>query len=134
MSYYSTVLRSIVAFLALDKRAEEPGLFDSLHHSDGLSLLDLTIIMSAFFCLLGAIYGFVLAWGPVIWGLIGMVVGAAIGLTIKLILTKRKTNRQNANQATEVVLIIECLENQLDMVRNTLWEHFALGVRKLEID
>ncbi|MGE5405645.1 MAG: hypothetical protein ACM3PP_11985 [Candidatus Saccharibacteria bacterium] len=123
---------SILA-VPMDKRAEQQGLFDSLHHSDGLSLLDLTIILSAFFTLMGAIYGFVLDWGPIIWGIVGMIVGAAAGLTINLVLAKKKTARQKHGKGTEVVLIIECLEEQTDMVKNTLWEHFAFGVRKLDL-
>lgn len=118
----------------MDKRAEQQGLFDSMHYSDGLSLLDLPIILSAFGTLMGAIYGFILVWGPIIWGIIGMVGGGALGLAIKLFLARKKTTRQSRGQGTEVVLIIECLEDQLEMVKNTLWEHFAFGVRKLEVE
>jgi len=53
--------------VSMDKRGEEVKLFDSIHSSDGLSLLDLPIILAAFFCLFGSIYGFILTWGPVLW-------------------------------------------------------------------
>lgn len=35
---------------------------------------------------------------------------------------------------TEVVLIINCIEGQLEMVKDILWLHNALGVRKPDID
>ena len=120
--------------VSMDKRAEDRKLFDTLHSSDGLSLLDLPIILGTLFCLFGSIYGFVLAWRPVLWGIIGLFFGFCIGLIIKLITTKKYDNRQKKLRATEVVLIIECKENQLDIVTDLLWENHALGVRKLSLN
>lgn len=95
--------------MPMDKRGEEPKLFDNIHHSDGLSLLDLPFILGSFLALLGGIYGFVLEWGPIVWGLIGFACGFAAGL------------------------IIECSEQQTETVKDILWSHNALGVRKLEL-
>ena len=117
----------------LDKKGEDRKLFDSLHSSDGLSMLDLPIILAGLFCLFLSIYGFLLPWGPILWGIIGMFVGFSLGLIIKLITTKKYDNRQKNLKATEVVLIIECLETQIEMVKDLLWEHHALGVRKLNL-
>lgn len=61
------------------------------------------------------------------------VFGFSLGLIIKLIITKKYNTRQKKLKATEVVLIIECKEDQLEMVRDLLWEHNALGVRKLSL-
>jgi hypothetical protein len=120
--------------VSMDKRGEDRKLFDTLHSSDGLSLLDLPIILGTLFCLLGSIYGFILTWGPVLWGLIGLLAGLILGFIIKLITTKKYDNRQKKLKATEVVLIIECKENQLDMINDLLWENHALGVRKLNFN
>lgn len=46
----------------LDKRGEERRLFDTLHFSDGLSLIDLATILGTIFMVLGSIYGFIWAW------------------------------------------------------------------------
>ena len=73
----------------MDKRGEDVKLFDTIHSSDGLSMLDLPIVLATLFCLFGSIYGFLLTWGPVLWGLIGMTVGFSLGLLIKLITTKK---------------------------------------------
>lgn len=125
------IAKEDILAVPMDKKSEKISYFDSIHHADGLSLLDLPIIIATIFMVLGSIYGFVLSWGPVLWGLIGMFVGFSIGLIIKLITTKKYTNRQNKKKSSEVVLIIECTENQIDTVKDTLWLHEALGVRKL---
>lgn len=119
----------------LDKRAERRSLFDTLHHSDGISLLDLPLILGTVLSLMGAIYGFVLLWGPIIWALIGLTIGIALGLAVKLYLTRQYTgDRQKGIRSSEVVIIVECQPEQIEMVKDTLWEHFALGVRKLDLN
>ncbi|HBP63434.1 MAG TPA: hypothetical protein DD730_04000, partial [Desulfosporosinus sp.] len=94
--------------VSMDKKGENRKLFDSIHSSDGLSLMDLPMLLSTVFCLLGSIYGFLFIWGPVIWGIIGMVFGFILGLIIKLMITKKFDNRQKDQKSTEVVIIIEC--------------------------
>lgn len=118
----------------LDKRGEKPEIFDTIHQSDGLSLLDLPFILGSVLMLFGAIYGFILAWGPVIWSLIGLGAGFGIGLAVKKITTRKYAEKRTSKQASEVVLIIECKEeHQLESVKDTLWSHNAFGVRKLEL-
>lgn len=120
--------------VSMDERGEDRKLFDSIHSADGLSLLDLPIILATLFCLCGSIYGFLLTWGPVLWGIIGLFIGFSLGLIIKLITTKKYDNRQKKLKSTEVVLIIECKETQVEMVKDLLWDHHALGVRKLNLN
>jgi hypothetical protein len=98
----------------LDKRGEERQLFDTIHSSDGLSLLDLAAALGTLFMLFGSIYGFIWAWGPIVWGVIGLFSGFAIGLIIKLIATKKyANNKTKTEKAAEVVLIIECKGDDL---------------------
>jgi hypothetical protein len=120
--------------VSMDKKGEERMLFDSMHSSDGLSLFDLPAILAVIFGIFGSIYGFVLKWGPLFWGLIGISIGALLGFIIKLIITKKYSHRQKDKRGTEVVLIIECIESQLEMVKDILWANKALGVSKLDID
>lgn len=120
--------------IPLDKKGEQVKLFDSIHGSDGLSLFDLPAILAVIGGIFGGIYGFALKWGPLLWGLIGIVICFAIGLVIKLIAVKKYSDRRNDNRGTEIVVIIECIEDQLEMVKNILWSHKALGVRKLDLE
>lgn len=117
----------------MDKRGENRRIFDTLHSSDGLSMLDIPLILATLFCLFGSIYGFLLTWGPILWGIIGLFTGLSIGLIIKLITTKKYNDRSKALKSTEVVLIIQCSETQAEMIKDLLWEHKALGVRKLDL-
>lgn len=117
----------------MDKRKEERKLFDSIHYSDGLSSIDVPMILGTFLMIFGSVYGFVLKWGPLIWGLIGMGGGIVLGLIIKFLILKKDFHRQKGGEQPEVVLIIECSENQADMIKDILWVNHAIGVSKLDI-
>lgn len=127
------IAKEDILVVPMDKRDEERTLFDSIHQSDGLSLIDFPAILGTIFMILGTIYGFILEWGPILWGLIGLFTGFGIGFAVKLHTTKKYKDRQKNKKAPEVVLIIECKENQLEMVKDTLWAHYALGVTKLDL-
>lgn len=122
---------SIMA-ISMDKKGEQRNLFDSIHSSDGLSLFDLPAILGTIFGIFGGIYGFILKWGPLLWGLIAISIGFVLGFIIKLIITKKYSDGQDDKRGTEVVLIIECIESQLEIIKDILWAHKALGVRKLD--
>ena len=83
--------------------------------------------------LFGCAYGIVLTWGPIISAFIGLFSGVIFGLIIKLFIVKKFSDRRKSHKATEVFLIIECNETQAEMVKDTLWEHYALGVRKFDL-
>jgi hypothetical protein len=111
----------------LDKPKEPRQLFDTLHRADGVSLFDAGAILGTCLMLLGAIYGYVLKWGPIIWGIIGALSGLTIGILIKLWLVKKSKNG-NKKISSEIVLMIRCEEYQWDSVQQILWENLALGV------
>ena len=88
---------------------------------------------------LGVIYGFIWKLGPVLWGLIGLVFGAALGLLLdyfwssirgkKQLLTRNKN--KESERAAEVVLVVQCEPHEYQMVEKVLWDNLALGVGKL---
>ncbi len=123
---------SILA-VPLDRQNDDRMLFDRMHASDKLSLIDLPVILAALFSLFGLIYGFLLYWGPVLWALIGTGLGFAVGLVIKLFMVKRNQKSKKTYKSTEVVLLVECRDIQSDMVQDILWRHGALGVSKLTL-
>ena len=118
----------------VDKSNEKSNIFDTIHHSDSVSLIDLASILGAIFMLFGSIYGFVLKWGPVWWGVIGLAFGFGVGVVIKYIYLKKYLNRRKSTREPEVVLIIECKETIIETVVDTLWSNHALGVSKLDHD
>ncbi|MEH7249381.1 hypothetical protein V7114_21695 [Neobacillus niacini] len=114
----------------LEKRKELRGLFDTIHQSDGFSLFDGPAILATCFMLLGTIYGYVLKWGPIIWGIIGAVSGLLLGFLIKMMILK-KNKRGSKKISSEIVLMVRCEEQKWELVEKILWEHFALGMTKI---
>lgn len=117
-------------------------ILDSIHRADGISLFDGAMVLGAIMMELGVIYGFVLEWGPIIWGLIGLLSGAVIGFLLdyfygSIFGRKKKKTSQNRVKAgernnTEVILTICCDNSQYEMVEKVLWDNMAFGVGKLD--
>ncbi|MDD2619469.1 MAG: hypothetical protein PHC92_02185 [Syntrophomonadaceae bacterium] len=135
------IAREHILAVPLDKRVEERMVLDTIHRADGISLFDGAAVLGAVFMELGVIYGFILKWGPITWGLIGLFGGAFLGFLLDYFygrIRNRKKEKATRNQQktgesnTEVVLTIFCEPNQYEMVEKVLWDNMALGVGKLD--
>lgn len=116
----------------LDIRGETRNIFDTIHHADGVSMMDGGAILGSAGMVLGVIYGFVLAWGPIIWGLLGLAGGFLIGLVLDLTFTKSKHSKERRNdQDAELFIMVRCDPHQVEELKKTLWDHLALGVAVL---
>lgn len=117
----------------LTNRKKELRIFDSIHNSDGISLISTGAALGTAFAVIGASVGFKLQWGPIYWGLIGTGGGFLLGLLIDLFYYKviKKQQRLLRGRNSDVIIIVECEEKQSDMVENILWHHFALGTAKV---
>jgi uncharacterized membrane protein len=99
-------------------------------HQSGKSHHDNAFIFATIFMLLGAIYGFVLTWGPIIWALIGIITGGLVGLFLDYLIRKKLPKNMD-NNSSEVVIMIQCNQNQTEMFERILWQHQALGIAKV---
>jgi len=128
------ISRDEIFAVPLDNRKEARKLFDSIHHSDGVSLMDVGMVLATVLSVIGASVGFILKWGPIIWGLIGVGIGFLIGFLIRLYAeyVKNKKRRLVKGKHSEVILIVQCEESMSELVENILWSHFALGVAKIK--
>jgi hypothetical protein len=124
------ISKELILAAPLNKRKELRGLFDTIHKSDGFSLFDGPAILGTCLMLLGAIYGYELKWGPIIWGIIGAVSGIILGFLIKMLMLK-KNKRGSKSLTSEIVLMVRCEENKWEMVEKILWDHLALGLTKI---
>lgn len=121
---------SILAAPLDQKPRDEMNEIGIVHH-DGKSPYDVAFILAMVFMLLGGIYGFVLAWGPIIWAMIGVAVGAIAGLLLDVSMGKHPFRSRRKN-ASEVVLLISCDEQMSHTVEKILWTHQAFGVSKVK--
>lgn len=127
------IAKEKILAVPLEQKVEKRKFFDTIHRSDGISLFDGAAALGTAFMALGVIYGFVWKWGPIIWGLIGLLCGVFLGFLLDFFTGKERRNKKKVkNIATEVILIINCSENQGEMVEKVLWDHFALGVGKID--
>jgi hypothetical protein len=124
------ISKELILAAPLDKRKELRGLFDTIHKSDGFSLFDGPAILGTCLMLLGAIYGYVLEWGPILWGIIGAVSGLLLGFLLKMFLL-RKNKRGSSKITSEIVLMVRCEDRKWEQVEKILWDHFALGLTKI---
>lgn len=126
------IAKGQILAVPLDKRAEERKLFDTIHRADGVSLFDISAVLGTCGMLLGAIYGFVLTWGPILWGIIGLAAGLILGFLLKFLFVKKSEDKKlKRDTATEVFLMIHCRQEQSKVVEDILWDNMSLGVAKL---
>ena len=93
----------------LDNRTEQRKVFDTIHRSDGISLIDIGMALATAFSVIGASIGFRLDWGPIYWGLIYACIGFILGFAIRLfteVIVKRKKRLLKGKHA-EVILIVD---------------------------
>ncbi|WP_433750893.1 hypothetical protein [Falsibacillus pallidus] len=111
----------------------DPKLFDSMHHSDGVSLSDIGMALATAFSVIGASIGFSLKWGPIYWGLIYATVGFLLGFVIKLIYYKmnKVKKRLQKGKTSEVILIVECSETEINSVEHILHTFRVMGIGKV---
>jgi hypothetical protein len=117
----------------LTNRKTQRRLFDSIHNTDGVSLISTGAALGTAFAVVGASVGFKLKLGPIYWGLIGTALGFLIGLAIDVFYYKviKKQQRLLRGKNSEVILIVECNEDKGDIVEEILWHHFALGTARI---
>ncbi len=120
--------KDIVA-LPLENLESQTHVIDSLHRVDGRSILDGAMVSATIFMLLGTIYGFILDWGPVIWGLIGIIGGFFFGLIIEIVFHKLKKSKLRlfTRPKSEVIIQVTCHASLQDKLINVLKVRKASG-------
>lgn len=126
--------------IAMNQRKTQRKILDNIHYSDGISIVDGATVLGSLLMVTGAMYGFLLEWGPIVWGLIGLTTGGVLGGTLDYFIRQRKSmgkNNSNTKTAsegkfTEVVVIVKCSKDQVYVVGEVLADHFALGIAKYD--
>lgn len=124
----SGISRRHIMAAPIEKQKKSSRFFDTIHDANRTSQFDLPMVLGAFLALFGCIYGFVLSWGPVVWGVIGGIIGFGAGLLFKYLRFK-KSNKTELE--TEVVLFVTCEENRAEAVKKVLSDNGALGIQTI---
>ncbi|CQR72242.1 hypothetical protein SOV_12050 [Sporomusa ovata DSM 2662] len=125
------IAREKILAIPLVQERKDFAILDTIHRADGVSIFDSASVFATTGMTLGVIYGFVWHWGPIIWGLIGLIVGTAVGIVLDYILTKRKLSTERKAKVSELVLIVSCEKTQSDLVETVLRNNTAFGVGKV---
>lgn len=106
--------QNIIA-LPVENLESETHILDSIHRVDGRSVLDGAMMGGTIFMVLGTIYGFVWRWGPVIWGLLGLLGGFFLGLIIELAFNKNKLKLLSGRKSEVIIQVTSSasLQNRL---------------------
>jgi hypothetical protein len=129
----SGVKRECIFAVPLNIQKTERKMMDTLHNSDGISLISTGAALGTALSVVGASVGFKLQWGPIYWGLIGAIGGFVMGFLFDLFYYKVIKKRQRLINSThpDVILIVECDHNKADHIEQLLWHHFALGTARV---
>ncbi|MBT2734780.1 hypothetical protein [Bacillus sp. ISL-7] len=116
----------------LDEINDHPQIFDTIHRSDGVSFINKGIALSVVFSTVLSSRGFLWEWGPIIWGLIGAAGGFLLGLALDLVIYKLKEKKKTAGGrkkiSSEIIVIINCHDQQDKSVTDILTKNRALGL------
>lgn len=124
-----------ILVVPLELKGETRNIFDTIHHADGVSMFDGGAILGCVLMVLGVIYGFVWAWGPIIWGLLGLAGGFLIGFLLDIFFSKFRHSRgRRREKDAELFVIVHCDQQKMEAVKKALWDHLALGVAVLPQD
>ena len=77
----------------------------------------------------GTSVGFILQWGPIVWGLLSALIGFTIGFGIYF-LAKKSSYRKLPNRLPEITVIVQCDEEKSRIVMENMWKHRVLTVGK----
>lgn len=99
--------RTGIVTVEMEAQTFPPTLFDSIHYSDGVSVLDAMAAWGVVFSVFGIVYGSEVKYGPLALGLTGLAVGALIGFIIDVIRHPAK-GKTKASRNVEVFMLIPC--------------------------
>jgi hypothetical protein len=101
-----------------------------IHVERSATVFDVGMAAATAAAVVGMSVGFVLAWGPIICGLLFAAAGFLAGAVIRMLLNKRSIakRRDKLGDSKEVTVVINCTREKLDAVRKTIEHYGAITV------
>ncbi|MBB6214511.1 hypothetical protein HNQ80_000591 [Anaerosolibacter carboniphilus] len=76
---------------------------------------------------IGTSMGFVLRWGPIIWGLTAAFIGFIIGFGLYFFFYK-SAHRNLSKELPEATIIVQCSEEHSNLVMEIMWKYDVLTI------
>jgi len=77
---------------------------------------------------IGISRGFMLAWGPILWGLISAVSGFVFGYGVHKWWESRRLSLMRRKKSSDIHVLVECESAKRKLIVSVLWKHDALAV------
>lgn len=77
---------------------------------------------------IGISRGFMLAWGPILWGLISAACGFVLGFGVHKIWERRRLSVFRKKKSSNINVLVECEASERKLIVGVLWNHDALAV------
>ncbi|WP_027088256.1 hypothetical protein [Cohnella panacarvi] len=77
---------------------------------------------------IGISRGFMLAWGPILWGLISAASGFALGFGIHKGWERRRMSVMRRKKSSDITVLVECEAAERKLIVSVLWNHDAFAV------
>lgn len=105
----------------------KPFTYADIIKGNSINLYHSSFVLGTIFSIFGVIYGFVLVGGPILWGLAFLFAGLGIGYLLDNIKIKKRKRSKG-----EVVVIIQCKDEQLQKIKDILYNNFTNGFHVME--
>lgn len=123
------VNRNQIATVNMDIAPNSPDIFLSKKREHRYKAFEVGIASATVLSVVGISIGFILTLGPIFWGLFSAIVGFMIGSVIYLLINKG-SDRDLSKHLPEVVVNVNCKEEQSDLVIGIMWKYNAITVGK----
>ncbi|MBO9599079.1 MAG: hypothetical protein J7559_14830 [Cohnella sp.] len=77
---------------------------------------------------IGISRGFILEWGPIVWGLISAACGFVLGFGIHKWWESRRLSVVRRKKSSNLTVLVECEADERTLIVDVLWNHDAVAV------
>lgn len=124
---HSGISRKYILVVPMEIDPKTPTQFYSNEHERYSKGIEVGIACATASSVVGTSVGFILALGPVFWGLTAALIGFTIGFGIYL-LVKKGNPRHLPKKLPEITVIVQCSEDQSLLIKETMWRYRVLTV------